>query len=199
MKFRINFLAIWPNAYRPAGWSIMDIFKGVVTGDFPGKEAARLLEDEDIRIIGSAEAKNLGTGAAIIDGVTVCVLIYRRLTINLTSGLRLTNLIWMLPTPRTTVIEFISPGSFAHDYVYTARSLGIAHYGFWGAQSFPSWFCKRIADYQSRFHFPHRDEELTAHTGNSILIDTAAVGRLVYDRLSIFQPGWRGPLKKKSK
>jgi hypothetical protein len=30
MKFRINFLAIWPNAYRPAGWSIMDIFKGVV-------------------------------------------------------------------------------------------------------------------------------------------------------------------------
>jgi hypothetical protein len=30
MKFRINFLAIWPNAYCPAGWSIMDIFKGVV-------------------------------------------------------------------------------------------------------------------------------------------------------------------------
>lgn len=47
-------------------------------------------------------------------------------------GNGLTSLIWMRPTPRTTVIEFFYPGGFAHDYEYTARSLGIAHYGFWG-------------------------------------------------------------------
>jgi hypothetical protein len=40
----------------------------------PGKEAEdlRLPGDEDIRIISTAEAKDLfGTGAAVIDGVTV--------------------------------------------------------------------------------------------------------------------------------
>ena len=42
----------------------------------PGKEAedSRLPGDEDIRIIGTAEAKErFGTGASIIDGVTVGV------------------------------------------------------------------------------------------------------------------------------
>jgi hypothetical protein len=41
---------------------------------FPGKEAedSRLPGDEDIRIIGTVEAKQLfGTGASVIDGVTV--------------------------------------------------------------------------------------------------------------------------------
>ncbi|KAF8756742.1 hypothetical protein RHS01_04543 [Rhizoctonia solani] len=53
-------------------------------------------------------------------------------------GNGLTSLLWMLPTARSTVIEFFYPGGFAFDYEYTTRALGMAHYGFWGADSFTS-------------------------------------------------------------
>ena len=49
-------------------------------------------------------------------------------------GNGLTALLWMQPTPRSTVIEFFFPGGFAYDYEFTARGIGIAHYGFWGGQ-----------------------------------------------------------------
>ena len=49
-------------------------------------------------------------------------------------GNGLTSLVWMKPTPRTTVMEFFYPGGFAHDYEYTARALGMVHYGFWGSE-----------------------------------------------------------------
>jgi len=87
-------------------------------------------------------------------------------------GNGLTNLIWMRPTPRTTVIEFFYPNGFAHDYEYTARSLGIAHYGFWGSQSFTSPNLP-VNAYPEGFQ------------GNSIPIDAEAVGRLTYDRLTL--------------
>jgi hypothetical protein len=90
----------------PAGWSIFDklyIFKGVVyiVSDEPSKVpnvtdiyskglfiengeeavASRLPNDEDIRIISTKQAKQLfGTGAQIIDGVTVrCIFVCRSL------------------------------------------------------------------------------------------------------------------------
>lgn len=47
-------------------------------------------------------------------------------------GNGLTALLWMRPTPRSTVMEFFYPGGFAHDYEYTTRALGMVHYGFWG-------------------------------------------------------------------
>ena len=47
-------------------------------------------------------------------------------------GNGLTALLWMKPSPRSTVIEFFYPGGFAHDYEYTTRALGMVHYGFWG-------------------------------------------------------------------
>lgn len=53
-------------------------------------------------------------------------------------GNGLTHLVWMNPTPRTTVMEFFYPEGFAHDYEYTARALGMAHYGWWGSESFTS-------------------------------------------------------------
>ena len=46
-------------------------------------------------------------------------------------GNGLTALLWMRPTPRSTVMEFFFPGGFAHDYEYTTRALGMVHYGFW--------------------------------------------------------------------
>jgi hypothetical protein len=47
-------------------------------------------------------------------------------------GNGLTALLWMKPSPRSTVMEFFYPGGFAHDYEYTTRALGMVHYGFWG-------------------------------------------------------------------
>ncbi|THG97306.1 hypothetical protein EW026_g4666 [Hermanssonia centrifuga] len=47
-------------------------------------------------------------------------------------GNGLTSLLWMKPSPRSTVMEFFFPGGFAHDYEYTTRALGMVHYGFWG-------------------------------------------------------------------
>ncbi|KAJ6557206.1 hypothetical protein DFH09DRAFT_922828 [Mycena vulgaris] len=87
-------------------------------------------------------------------------------------GNGLTNLIWMHPNPRATVTEFFYPGGFAHDYEYTARALGITHYGFWGAQSFTS---------------PNTPPNLypEGFQGNSIPIDAEAVGRVCYDRLTL--------------
>jgi hypothetical protein len=49
-------------------------------------------------------------------------------------GNGLTSLVWMKPSPRSTVMEFFFPGGFAHDYEYTTRALGMVHYGFWGGQ-----------------------------------------------------------------
>lgn len=49
-------------------------------------------------------------------------------------GNGLTSLLWMKPTPRSTVIEFFYPLGFAHDYEYTTRALGMVHYGFWDAE-----------------------------------------------------------------
>lgn len=49
-------------------------------------------------------------------------------------GNGLTSLVWMKPTPRSTVMEFFYPGGFAHDYEYTTRALGMVHYGFWGSK-----------------------------------------------------------------
>jgi hypothetical protein len=46
-------------------------------------------------------------------------------------GNGLTSLVWMKPSPRSTVMEFFYPGGFAHDYEYTSRALGLVHYGFW--------------------------------------------------------------------
>ena len=47
-------------------------------------------------------------------------------------GNGLTSLVWMKPTPRSTVIEFFYPEGFAFDYEFTARALGMTHYGVWG-------------------------------------------------------------------
>ena len=54
-------------------------------------------------------------------------------------GNGLTALLWMRPTPRSTVMEFFYPGGFAHDYEYTTRALGMMHYGFWNDRYVAAW------------------------------------------------------------
>ncbi|KAJ7246408.1 hypothetical protein C8J57DRAFT_1360417 [Mycena rebaudengoi] len=87
-------------------------------------------------------------------------------------GNGLTSLLFMKPNPRSTVIEFFYPGGFAHDYEYTARALGMAHYGFWGSEAFTS-PASPLPAYPEGFQ------------GNSIPIDGEAVAELCIERLTI--------------
>ncbi|KAF4571671.1 Glycosyltransferase 61 catalytic domain-containing protein [Pleurotus pulmonarius] len=87
-------------------------------------------------------------------------------------GNGLTSLIWMNPTPRSTVMEFFYPGGFAYDYEYTARALGMTHYGFWGSDYFTNPDSPQVA-YPEGFQ------------GNSIPIDGAVVARLCHERLQL--------------
>ncbi|KAF9462986.1 hypothetical protein BDZ94DRAFT_1259819 [Collybia nuda] len=87
-------------------------------------------------------------------------------------GNGLTSLIWMKPSPRSTVIEFFYPGGFAFDYEYTTRALGMVHYGFWGSQSFTS---PGLPD----------PKYVEGFQGNSIPLDGEAVARLCHERLTL--------------
>ncbi|KAG6845116.1 hypothetical protein H0H87_000543 [Tephrocybe sp. NHM501043] len=87
-------------------------------------------------------------------------------------GNGLTSLVWMKPSPRSTVMEFFFPGGFAFDYEYTTRALGMTHYGFWGNSYFTS---------------PGLPEPkyVEGFQGNSIPLDGALVARLCLERLSL--------------
>ncbi|KAG8898285.1 hypothetical protein FRB99_007545 [Tulasnella sp. 403] len=87
-------------------------------------------------------------------------------------GNGLTSLIWMHPTPRAAVFEFFYPSGFAEDYEWTARALGIRHYGWWGSSYFSS------PDLPPR-SYPE------GFQGNDIPIDGEAVARLVLHQLSL--------------
>ncbi|KAI0674124.1 hypothetical protein C8Q78DRAFT_966787 [Trametes maxima] len=87
-------------------------------------------------------------------------------------GNGLTSLLWMRPTPRSTVMEFFFPGGFAHDYEYTTRALGMVHYGFWGDRYFTRPDVPPVA-YPEGFQ------------GNSIPIDGALVAELCHERLTL--------------
>ncbi|CCM05354.1 uncharacterized protein FIBRA_07568 [Fibroporia radiculosa] len=87
-------------------------------------------------------------------------------------GNGLTALLWMRPTPRSTVMEFFYPDGFAHDYEYTTRALGMVHYGFWNDTHFTRPDVPRV-NYPIGFQ------------GNEIPIDGAAVVRLCQQRLTL--------------
>ncbi|EKM56858.1 uncharacterized protein PHACADRAFT_254213 [Phanerochaete carnosa HHB-10118-sp] len=87
-------------------------------------------------------------------------------------GNGLTSLLWMRPTPRSTVMEFFYPGGFAHDYEYTTRALGMVHYGFWGDRAFTRPDVPPVA-YPEGFQ------------GNEIPIDGELVARICVERLQL--------------
>ncbi|TFY62377.1 hypothetical protein EVG20_g6724 [Dentipellis fragilis] len=87
-------------------------------------------------------------------------------------GNGLTSLIWMKPSPRSTVMEFFFPGGFAHDYEYTTRALGMVHFGFWGDSAFTRPDVPPVA-YPEGFQ------------GNEIPIDGRVVARLIQERLTL--------------
>ena len=113
-------------------------------------------------------------------------------------GNGLTSLVWMKPTPQSTVIEFFFPQGFAHDYEYTTRGLGMVHYGFWNSKyvvsSIPSFslyiihILHHLLTHISRFFtspgFPPRNYP-EGFQGNAIPIDGAAVAKLCVDRITL--------------
>ncbi|KAF9046494.1 hypothetical protein BJ165DRAFT_1345463 [Panaeolus papilionaceus] len=87
-------------------------------------------------------------------------------------GNGLTSLVWMNPTPRSTVMEFFYPKGFAHDYEWTTRALDMEHFGFWDSQTFTS----------PGLPLP---EYVEGFQGNEIPIDADAVIRLCVERLAL--------------
>ncbi|KAI0314669.1 hypothetical protein OF83DRAFT_1063437 [Amylostereum chailletii] len=87
-------------------------------------------------------------------------------------GNGLTSLLWMKPSPRSTVMEFFYPGGFAHDYEYTTRALGMVHYGYWGDSAFTRPDVPPVA-YPPGFQ------------GNEIPIDGRVVAQIIRERLTL--------------
>jgi len=86
-------------------------------------------------------------------------------------GNGLTSLLWMIPIPESTIMEFFYPGGFTEDYEWTARKLGMTHYGWWGSEHFTNPNLPPRA-------FPE------GFQGNEIPIDGEAVAALCHRRLS---------------
>ncbi|TXT11229.1 hypothetical protein VHUM_01980 [Vanrija humicola] len=88
-------------------------------------------------------------------------------------GNGLTHLLWMNNlNPRATIMEFFFPGGFSYDYAWTARALGIRHYGWWGNESFTAPNTPPVA-YPEGFQ------------GNEIPLDGKAVADLIEQRLLV--------------
>ena len=107
-------------------------------------------------------------------------------------GNGLTSLLWMRPSPRSTVIEFFYPKGFAFDYEYTTRALGMTHYGVWNdkyvsyssASLIPctNFFYKRVF---TQPEVPHQQHYPEGFQGNDIPLDGVAVAKLVHKRLTL--------------
>ncbi|TDL21878.1 hypothetical protein BD410DRAFT_840270 [Rickenella mellea] len=89
-------------------------------------------------------------------------------------GNGLTSLMWMRPTPRSTVIEIFCPQGFGFDYEYTTRAFGMVHYGVWNNITFTS------PDLPPE-NWPDEFQ------GNNIPVDGAVVADLVHRRLQVDQ------------
>ncbi|KAG9005437.1 hypothetical protein FRB93_009743 [Tulasnella sp. JGI-2019a] len=85
-------------------------------------------------------------------------------------GNGLTHLVWMSPSPLSTVIEMFYPGGFARDYEWTARALGHRHYAI------------RNDTYATYPNLPDVDYP-EGFQGNSIPLYAPTVTKLIEDRL----------------
>ncbi|KAJ3574847.1 hypothetical protein NP233_g1478 [Leucocoprinus birnbaumii] len=97
-------------------------------------------------------------------------------------GNGLTHLVWMKPTKVSTVIEIFYPEGFAHDYQWTSRALGMAHFAVWNDthHTHPN---KPKVDYPEGFQ------------GDQIPVHGPTVAKLIEDRLPfkpLFKPTYSG-------
>lgn len=85
-------------------------------------------------------------------------------------GNGLTHLVWMKPTRVSSVIEIFCPPGFAHDYWWTARSLGMRHWAVWN-DTVRTWPDKPDVAYPECFQ------------KNAIPVHGPTVAKLVEDRI----------------
>ncbi|KAH8116523.1 hypothetical protein DFH11DRAFT_1506336, partial [Phellopilus nigrolimitatus] len=116
-------------------------------------------------------------------------------------GNGLTSLLWMRPTPRSTVIEFLYPKGFAFDYEYTTRALGMTHYGVWDNECvllLPFIALRPCAVNTNDMislcalcrtftqpNVPREQNYPEGFQGNDIPLNGAVVAQLVHNRLSL--------------
>ncbi|KAF5329815.1 hypothetical protein D9619_009331 [Psilocybe cf. subviscida] len=86
-------------------------------------------------------------------------------------GNGLTHLVFMNPNRYSTVIELFFPKGFAHDYQWTARSLGMSYFPVWN-DTYHIWPEKPTVNYLKGFQ------------GNSIPVHGPTVAQLVEDRIA---------------
>ncbi|KAJ2916363.1 hypothetical protein MD484_g4036, partial [Candolleomyces efflorescens] len=86
-------------------------------------------------------------------------------------GNGLTHLVWMKPTRLSSVIEIFCPPGFAHDYWWTARSLGMRHWAMWNDTAL-TWPEKPDVNYPDCFQ------------KNAIPVHGPAVVKLIEDRVA---------------
>lgn len=113
-------------------------------------------------------------------------------------GNGLTSLVWMKPSQKSTVIEFFYPDGFARDYEYTARSLGMVHYGVWNdkcvsascvAMSVPLMTSREPAPFGLDRTFTNPEVPRVSYPegfqGNSIPLNGEVVAKLCRERLRL--------------
>ncbi|RXW20358.1 hypothetical protein EST38_g5493 [Candolleomyces aberdarensis] len=86
-------------------------------------------------------------------------------------GNGLTHLVWMKPTKVSSVIEIFCPPGFAHDYWWTARSLGMRHWAMWNDTA-KTWPEKPEVNYPDCFQ------------KNAIPVHGPSVAKLIEDRVA---------------
>jgi hypothetical protein len=86
-------------------------------------------------------------------------------------GNGLTHLVWMKPTRVSSVIEIFCPPGFAHDYWWTAKSLGMRHWAMWNDTA-KTWPDKPNVDYPDCFQ------------KNAIPVHGPSVAKLIEDRVA---------------
>ncbi|KAJ7125779.1 hypothetical protein C8R43DRAFT_1212110 [Mycena crocata] len=121
--------------------------------EFNNVQAERISRDEQVRIAGRS---------TILLGV---------------HGNGLTHLVLMKPTLYSAVIEIFYPGGFAHDYAWTARSLGMPHYTVWNNTYHSHATEPKYAAYPEGFH------------GTAIPVDGPTVARLIDEHVTSREAG----------
>ncbi|KAH8110811.1 hypothetical protein DFH11DRAFT_1513893, partial [Phellopilus nigrolimitatus] len=107
-------------------------------------------------------------------------------------GNGLTSLVWMRPTPCSTVIEFFIPNGIAFDYEYTTRALGMVHYGVWDnvyvficfhllSNAYRHMLCRTF----TRPNVPRFPKYPDGFQGNAIPLNGTVVAQLVQERLTL--------------
>ncbi|KAJ2928109.1 hypothetical protein H1R20_g9004, partial [Candolleomyces eurysporus] len=86
-------------------------------------------------------------------------------------GNGLTHLVWMKPTKVSSVIEIFCPPGFAHDYWWTAKSLGMRHWAMWNDTA-KTWPEKPDVNYPDCFQ------------KNAIPVHGPSVAKLIEDRVA---------------